>query len=429
MGSKQLASGSSRATISLRMRGRRRRLRNSRITKKTFFCAFAKHFATKNCTKRAGNKGGKILKVFFGGGKRGRGRFAMRLALAALVTASCLAPARAGEGLLPLPEGRPSRGLCRYGLHLDCCYGWRRLPGGHCQPICDVPCKHGVCLGNNKCQCEVGFTGNSCSQDVNECGLKPRPCQYRCMNTPGSFRCYCLNGYLLLRDGSCTNSRTCALANCQNGCEEVGGEVRCLCPSPGLTLGTDMRSCVDINECRSGRAVCPPGRKCVNTFGSFLCKCPDGFGLRYSGGRFQCTDVDECEEEEGAAVPPCSPQAECLNTHGSFRCRCKPGYRGKRTQLHREAVCGGRRHERIPGSAQRYRRNCPAGRGGGGRAGRRRDGRRREDALGQLHHLHHHLHHHRGERSPTHGWRGGRGEGGDQRAGLSRGWRRRRGRL
>lgn len=42
----------------------------------------------------------------------------------------------------------------------------------------------------------------------------------------------------------CPDSRTCSLAHCQYGCEEVLGEIRCLCPSPGLQLGQDGRTCV-----------------------------------------------------------------------------------------------------------------------------------------------------------------------------------------
>lgn len=43
------------------------------------------------------------------------------------------------------------------------------------------------------------------SADLNECGLKPRPCKHRCMNTFGSYKCYCLSGYMLLPDGSCSS--------------------------------------------------------------------------------------------------------------------------------------------------------------------------------------------------------------------------------
>lgn len=44
----------------------------------------------------------------------------------------------------------------------------------------------------------------------------------------------------------------------------------------------------DINECVSGGGVCPHRRKCVNTFGSFICKCHHGFRLTYINGRYKC---------------------------------------------------------------------------------------------------------------------------------------------
>lgn len=45
----------------------------------------------------------------------------------------------------------------------------------------------------------------------------------------------------------------------------------------------------DVDECVSGGGgVCPRRRKCVNTFGSFLCKCHLGFRLTYINGRYTC---------------------------------------------------------------------------------------------------------------------------------------------
>lgn len=109
---------------------------------------------------------------------------------------------------------------------------------------CDHGCKHGECVGPNKCKCFPGYTGKTCNQgeylkrlvglthiqadelsftfdmphlskshdsarlvfpDLNECGLKPRPCEHRCMNTFGSYKCYCLNGYTVMPDGSCAS--------------------------------------------------------------------------------------------------------------------------------------------------------------------------------------------------------------------------------
>ncbi|XP_004594335.2 nephronectin isoform X4 [Ochotona princeps] len=217
-----------------------------------------------------------------------------------------------------------SIGLCRYGGRIDCCWGWARQSWGHCQPICQPQCKHGECIGPNKCKCHPGYAGKTCNQDLNECGLKPRPCKHRCMNTYGSYKCYCLNGYMLMPDGSCSSALTCSMANCQYGCDVVKGQTRCQCPSPGLQLAPDGRTCVDIDECTTGRASCPRFRQCVNTFGSYICKCHKGFDLMYIGGKYQCHDIDECS----LGQYQCSSFARCYNVHGSYKCKCKEGYQG-----------------------------------------------------------------------------------------------------
>ncbi|XP_006869397.1 PREDICTED: nephronectin isoform X2 [Chrysochloris asiatica] len=217
-----------------------------------------------------------------------------------------------------------SIGLCRYGGRIDCCWGWARQSWGQCQPVCQPQCKHGECIGPNKCKCHPGYAGKSCNQDLNECGLKPRPCKHRCMNTYGSYKCYCLNGYMLMPDGSCSSALTCSMANCQYGCDVVKGQIRCQCPSPGLQLAPDGRTCVDVDECATGRASCPRFRQCVNTFGSYVCKCHKGFDLMYIGGKYQCHDINECS----LGQYQCSSFAQCHNIQGSYQCRCKDGYHG-----------------------------------------------------------------------------------------------------
>ncbi|KAM8881397.1 nephronectin-like [Synchiropus picturatus] len=204
-----------------------------------------------------------------------------------------------------------SEGLCRYGNSLECCWGWTQTAWGQCRPHCQQGCKHGECVAPDRCKCHPGFTGKACNQDLNECGLKPRPCKHRCMNTLGSYKCYCPDGFKMEPDGSCRNARTCFDANCQYGCEVVKGAVRCTCPSPGLRLGPDRRTCVDIDECMLGGAVCPRRRKCINTFGSFLCKCHLGFKLIYINGRYSCIDKD--------------PRPFCTLNPASPKCRCKDG--------------------------------------------------------------------------------------------------------
>lgn len=123
-----------------------------------------------------------------------------------------------------------------------------------------------------------------------------------------------------------SDSRSCTLAHCQYGCEEVQGEIRCLCPSAGLQLGPDGKTCVgenistisivilkitsqlrlklfmiflkitdellclslDIDECTTGKNQCPFNRQCTNTFGSYYCKCQSGHELNYINGKYDC---------------------------------------------------------------------------------------------------------------------------------------------
>ncbi|KAI4785676.1 hypothetical protein KUCAC02_037621 [Chaenocephalus aceratus] len=82
-----------------------------------------------------------------------------------------------------------------------------------------------------------------CVPDIDECLLFPlaqpgRLCVHQCVNTPGSFHCFCPAGYDLSRDA---------------------------------------RSCTDVDECENRMHNCSADQVCVNTFGGFQCvkvECP-----------------------------------------------------------------------------------------------------------------------------------------------------------
>ena len=64
-------------------------------------------------------------------------------------------------------------------------------------------------------------------------------CPQNCVNTIGSFRCECYQGYRL----------------------------------------NDQGQCIDVNECQVYNTKCPSMAQCINTPGSFRCNCPEGFKL------------------------------------------------------------------------------------------------------------------------------------------------------
>ena len=101
-----------------------------------------------------------------------------------------------------------------------------------------------------------------------------------------------------------------------------------------MSIITDIKL-LDINECDLNIDGCD--QICVNTVGSFLCNCTDGFivnedGFSCDGKKrheywyfiFHCSlflpDVDECALD----IDGCDQG--CNNTVGSFNCTCMEGY-------------------------------------------------------------------------------------------------------
>ncbi|KAK5852342.1 hypothetical protein PBY51_023817 [Eleginops maclovinus] len=95
-----------------------------------------------------------------------------------------------------------SRAAPSSGFYSECCPGWRRFHSQNCnQAVCGQACMNGgTCLRPNQCGCPLGWTGHQCQTDVDECS-EQHPCAQECVNTAGSYRCACRDGFRLTGDG------------------------------------------------------------------------------------------------------------------------------------------------------------------------------------------------------------------------------------
>ncbi|KAK3596896.1 hypothetical protein CHS0354_031673 [Potamilus streckersoni] len=151
-------------------------------------------------------------------------------------------------------------------------YSHRYYPSWYCTHYKDDA---GVlCYDNSResqVACGDGWTGSSCTTDIDECKIAQCSHNGTCINTLGSFKCMCPSGW----NGSSCETDT---DECENGlcaynssCINTLGSYKCLC-----TAGWIGATCkIDVDECALN--MCANGGKCTNTVGSFHCECPLGF--------------------------------------------------------------------------------------------------------------------------------------------------------
>ncbi|XP_074649544.1 uncharacterized protein LOC141904781 [Tubulanus polymorphus] len=94
------------------------------------------------------------------------------------------------------------------------------------------------------------------------------------------------------------------------------------CLLDGHDVQCDSTKVYDRDECADPTlSQCAVNAHCINTPGSYECKCNDGY--YGSDPETSCTDVNECDR-----INACDGNSVCQNTIGSYTCTCKAGYEG-----------------------------------------------------------------------------------------------------
>ncbi|KAK2157060.1 hypothetical protein NP493_1917g00009 [Ridgeia piscesae] len=133
------------------------------------------------------------------------------------------------------------------------CQCKRGFAGMNCETDIDdcssTPCMNGAtcqdATDSYTCQCLSGYNGTNCETDVDECNMNTDSCTdlQLCINTPGSFKCECKQGYRMENE-ICKDIDECSeqSSGCQQNCTNNDGSFNCSC-SGGYNLDTDGISC------------------------------------------------------------------------------------------------------------------------------------------------------------------------------------------
>ncbi|XP_074644380.1 mucin-like protein [Tubulanus polymorphus] len=182
--------------------------------------------------------------------------------------------------------------------------------GNECQQLCQ-----NVGIGKFRCACYNGFTLNA---DQKTCSVTQNPSTYKSCN-PAELAANCQGGGNVAYCRVLTNNVSVIVCQCKYG----------------YVFDSTKKSCIEIPKCQLTPNLCPSliSTGCQSLpGGQYQCTCKPGFII--NANKTFCNDIDECTT---APVTNCLAKrginTVCINTIGSYVCACKDGFKPDPTNL------------------------------------------------------------------------------------------------
>uniref|UniRef100_A0A3Q1K1L3 Delta-like protein n=1 Tax=Anabas testudineus TaxID=64144 RepID=A0A3Q1K1L3_ANATE len=189
-------------------------------------------------------------------------------------------------------------------------------PGGERYISSNVCGPHGRCRsqagGQFSCECQEGFRGTYCHENINDCESNPCRNGGTCIDKVSVYQCICGDGW---EGVHCEiNIDDCSTNPCHNGgtCRDLVTDFFCECKN-----GWKGKTC-HSRESQCDEATCNNGGTCYDEGNTFQCKCSPG----WEGATCNIAKNSSCLPN------PCENGGTCVVTGESFTCVCKEGWEG-----------------------------------------------------------------------------------------------------
>uniref|UniRef100_H3DGV7 Delta-like protein n=1 Tax=Tetraodon nigroviridis TaxID=99883 RepID=H3DGV7_TETNG len=189
-------------------------------------------------------------------------------------------------------------------------------PGGERYISSNVCGPHGRCRsqagGQFTCECQEGFRGTYCHENINDCESNPCHNGGTCIDKVSVYQCICADGWE--GDHCQLNIDDCSTSPCYNGgtCRDLVTDFFCECKN-----GWKGKTC-HSRESQCDEATCNNGGTCYDEGDAFQCKCSPG----WEGTTCNIAKNSSCLPN------PCENGGTCVVAGESFTCVCKEGWEG-----------------------------------------------------------------------------------------------------